>query len=145
MKNSDLVKETEMRKHKLFATLAPAAVLAAAVLFFSPTASAQVTVERRPGQRPAPVRPTVVTADTKASGPMSEEAFREMLMKRLNALEAENKELRSQLKDFKAQFAAHKHSIRYINFKGFDPDALALRLEPGAPHDWKETSPPVNK
>jgi hypothetical protein len=122
-----------MKMHKLFATLAPAAVLAAAMLFCGPTASAQATVERRPGQRPAPVPAPVVTVNEKAFEAMPEAEFREILVKRLNALEAENKELKSQLfaaklllsgldkgvgdfkaqfDDFKAQFAKHSHRIQ---------------------------------
>jgi hypothetical protein len=89
------------------------------MLFFSPTASAQVTVERRPGQRPAPGPSPVVTVNEKAFEQMPEAAFREILVKRLNALEAENKELKSQLsatklsleaenKELKSQFLAMK-------------------------------------
>jgi peptidoglycan hydrolase CwlO-like protein len=64
------------------------------------------------------VQPPVVTVNEKAFEQMPEAAFREILVKRLNALEAENKELKSQLNGlnaqveaFKAQFANHTHDL----------------------------------
>lgn len=137
-----------MKKHKLFAALAPAAMLAAAMLFFSPTASAQVTVERRPGQRPAPVQPPVVTVDVKSFELMSEAEFREILVKRLNALEAENKELKSQFEAFKTQFANHTHDLGHVVGKALIEDVNKKRVVVMTVdgEDWgntfKKTGPP---
>ena len=145
-----------MKKHKLFAALAPAAMLAAAMLFFSPTASAQVTVERRPGQRPAPVQSPVITApDISKLRMMSAEEVQEILVKRLDALEAENKELKSQLKGlnaqveaFKAQFASHTHDLSFgassLETVKKDPDVLVVTLASGWSSMFsRKTGPPT--